>query len=77
VVGKKAVDGVTEGEIGSETEQKGFFINMATVLPGPGRHGIPQETFSGSADASRHPSRVPKRSRRQDRRIIWGNFRRS
>ncbi len=42
---------------------------VATVFPGAGRVGIHAETFSGSAAPSRHPSKAPKRSRWQDRRI--------
>ncbi len=30
---EQTVDGVTEGEVRSETGQKGFFVNMTTVLP--------------------------------------------
>ena len=41
------VDGVTEGEVRSETGKRGFFINMTTVLPASGRVGLRTDTFRG------------------------------
>jgi len=51
-------------------DKRHLFINVKTVLPASGGVGLQTQTFSGSAKASRHPSRVPKRSKWQDRRII-------
>ena len=44
---EKAVDGVTEGEVRSETEKKGFFINVATVLPMLASVGHPEIPYWG------------------------------
>ena len=54
-------------------DKRHLFINVTTVLPPSGGVGLQTETFSGSAEVSLRPSRVPKRSKWQDRRIIPDN----
>jgi len=64
----RAVDGVTEGEIRSETGKRrddGF----AHVRP----VGYPRDTLLGSAELSRRPSGAPKDSKWEDRRMIPDN----
>jgi len=53
-------------------EKMGLFMNVTTVLPGSGHVGLPTETFLGSAGRPSCPSRVPRGSKWQDRRIIPG-----
>ena len=44
---EKTVDGVTEGEVRSETGKKGLFIDVTTVLPAFAPVGHPTDTLSG------------------------------
>ena len=67
---EKSIDGGAVGEVRSKTGKKSFVINMTTVLPASGRVVTPNRDLLGSAGYSLHPSRVPKRSKWQDRRII-------
>jgi hypothetical protein len=62
--------GVSEGVVRSETGQKGFFINMATVLLLSGCVVHFPHTFGRSSGRPLCPSRVPRRSKWQNRRII-------
>lgn len=74
---EKTVDGVTEGEVRSETCPKGLCIDKTMVLPlscGVGHSTNTLNTFSGSEEQSLHPSRMPKRPQWQSRRIIPGRF---
>jgi len=61
-----------EVKYAQKQDKMGFGANMTTVLPPSGGVGLQTQTFSGSAKVSRHPSRVPKRPKWQDRRIIPG-----
>jgi hypothetical protein len=45
--GGKMVDGEQGGEVRSETDEKGVFINMTTVLPAFGSVGLPWDTLWG------------------------------
>jgi hypothetical protein len=55
-------------------DKRDLLINKTTVLPLSGRVGHSNHTFSGSDEHSLHPSRLPKRAERQDRRIIPAKF---
>src|SRR5208283_1413989 len=50
--------------------KRGFLISVTTVLPASGRVGHLLRPFLGPVGRSLCPSRVPKRSKWQDRRII-------
>jgi hypothetical protein len=50
----------------------GLFSNMTPVLLALGRVGFHKATFSGPAEPSLDPSRLPNRSKWQNRRIIPG-----
>ncbi len=50
--------------------KRAFLDNMTTVLLLSGRVGLPNETFLGSAGRPSCPSKVPRQSKWQDRRII-------
>lgn len=59
-------------EYAQNKDSKDLFINVTTVFPASGLLGLPTDTLLGSAEVSGHPSRVPKRSKWQDCRIIPG-----
>jgi hypothetical protein len=53
-----------------EQDKRVFFCNVTTGLPASGCVGHPTETFLGSAGRPFCPSRAPKRSKLQGRRIF-------
>ncbi len=55
---------------GQKQDNRDFFTNITTILPVSGRLVHPTETFLGSAGLPLCPSRAPKRSKWQSRRII-------
>ena len=46
------LDGLTDGEVRSEPDKKGFFINVTTVLSASARVGHPAETFGSAGNLS-------------------------
>ncbi len=70
----KTVDGLAEGELRSVTGKTGPFHQHDDGFACVSSVGHPTETFSGSAELSLDPSRVPKRQKWQDPGIIPENY---